>query len=71
MQQPIGTTPQYASYLLRLRWSRQDSEWVCQIILTNVTTHQQYYFADLARLFTYLSDQAESQKGETPAEPHP
>lgn len=64
MQESMSLTTNYASYLLRLRWSQQENEWVCQIMLTSVTTGEQYYFADLPSLLAYLQQQPEAVKGD-------
>ncbi|MFZ4660937.1 MAG: hypothetical protein ACOYNY_28245 [Caldilineaceae bacterium] len=58
-----ASTTTYASYLLRLRWHRQEDEWVCQIMLTSVTTGEQCYFSSQESLFAYLQAQRDAGKG--------
>jgi hypothetical protein len=58
-----ASTTTYASYLLRLRWHRQEDEWVCQIMLTSVTTGEQRYFSSHESLFAYLQAQRDAGKG--------
>lgn len=58
-----SSTTSYASYLLRLRWHRQEDEWVCQIMLTSVTTEEQRYFTSPESLFAYLYGQQAAAKG--------
>ena len=62
-----SSTTTYASYLLRLRWHRQEDEWVCQILLTSVTTGEQRYFTSPESLFAYLHGQQAAAKGGTPS----
>jgi hypothetical protein len=65
MQESMSSSTHYASYLLRLRWSQQEEEWVCQIMLTQVPTGERRYFADLPSFVAYLQ-QLEAGKGEEP-----
>lgn len=63
MQATKSLTTSYASYLLRLRWHQQEDEWLCQIMLTSITTGEQRYFDTPARLFAYLQEERDAMKG--------
>ena len=63
MQEKPVLPTSYASYLLRLRWHWQEDEWLCQIMLTSVTTGERYYFVSIERLLTFLQQQRPAGKG--------
>ncbi len=60
MQESLYPIIHYASYLLRLRWTRQAGASSCLIMLKNVVTQQEHYFGDLESLLAYLHRQPES-----------
>jgi len=59
-------SPQYASYLLRLRYVTNpsndrldhDGRAVCQAMLQNVATEERRYFGNLASLIAFLEEEA-------------
>ena len=61
MQDSLDPTIHYASYLLRLRWTRQAGALHCQIMLKNVVTQQAHYFVDLESLLAYLHREPETE----------
>ena len=48
--------PQYASYLLRLRWTEDQDAFKCQAMLRSVASQEQHYFADLDSLVAFLQE---------------
>jgi hypothetical protein len=62
MQEPFYPTIHYASYLLRLRWTRQAGELHCHIMLKNVISQQEQYFVDLESLLAYLHRQPKTEQ---------
>jgi hypothetical protein len=53
------TQPRYRAFLLRLWQERSGGKWVWRASLEDGHSHVRKGFADLERLYTYLSEQTE------------